>query len=213
VSKIGTLRSALLELLEEHRRDGALPTSARFLFYELIARGIISKQPTGKRRADQDMSDALTDLREDGDIPWGWIADETRSLAGSKEQRKSITRSTRMGSHQEVTSGLGRRSFLPWWRSAMTVMTTCTTAKPGDRPRRKRIILDTANPDQFSRCLICGKAMKPNEEQFIRGWRSPRGGEQRFMIMHRSCRDKLATKETEETSTERIYGDCKIYCV
>jgi hypothetical protein len=67
-------------LLGEHRRDGALPTSARFLFYELVARGIISKQPTGKRRADQDMNDALTDLRENGDVPWDLITDETRSL-------------------------------------------------------------------------------------------------------------------------------------
>ena len=26
------------------------------------------------------MSDALTDLRENGDVPWEWIVDETRSL-------------------------------------------------------------------------------------------------------------------------------------
>jgi hypothetical protein len=80
VSKASQLRAALLALLEEHRRDGALPTSGRFLFYELVARGIISKQPTGKRRADQDMTEALTQLREGGDIPWDWIVDETRSL-------------------------------------------------------------------------------------------------------------------------------------
>ena len=43
-SKIGSLRLALLELLEEHERDNALPTSARFLFYELVQRGILSKQ-------------------------------------------------------------------------------------------------------------------------------------------------------------------------
>jgi hypothetical protein len=80
MSKIGTLRSALLELLAEHQRDDALPTSGRFLFYELVARKIISKHPTGKRRADQDMTEALTQLRESGDIPWNWIVDETRSL-------------------------------------------------------------------------------------------------------------------------------------
>jgi hypothetical protein len=80
VSKVAQLREALLALLEEHRRDGALPTSGRFLFYELVARRIISKQPTGKRRADQDMTEALTQLRENGDIPWNWIVDETRSL-------------------------------------------------------------------------------------------------------------------------------------
>jgi hypothetical protein len=31
-SKIGVLRATLLALLEEHERDGALPTSARFLY-------------------------------------------------------------------------------------------------------------------------------------------------------------------------------------
>jgi hypothetical protein len=80
VSKIGRLRDALRELLAEHQRDDALPTSARFLFYELIQRGVIPKHPTGRRRADQDMLDALTDIREDGRIPWDWIIDETRSL-------------------------------------------------------------------------------------------------------------------------------------
>jgi hypothetical protein len=79
-SKIGRLREALLALLAEHQRDDALPTSGRFLFYELIVRAIISKHPTGKRRADQDMTEALTQLRENGDVPWDWIVDETRSL-------------------------------------------------------------------------------------------------------------------------------------
>lgn len=80
-SKIGALRQALRELLAGHERAGELPTSARFLFYELVGRGILSKEKKPKgRRPDQDMSDALTDLREDGEVPWGWIADETRSL-------------------------------------------------------------------------------------------------------------------------------------
>ena len=81
MSKAARLRKALLILLEEHRRDGALPTSARFLFYELVARGIISKEKSGARRPDQDMNDALTDLRESAQIPWDWIVDESRSLA------------------------------------------------------------------------------------------------------------------------------------
>jgi len=79
-SKIGRLRTVLLELLAEHQRDDALPTSARFLFYELVQKGVISKEKTGARRPDQDMNDALTDLRESGQVPWEWIVDETRSL-------------------------------------------------------------------------------------------------------------------------------------
>jgi hypothetical protein len=81
MSKIGDLRSALKTLLEEHVRDGTIPTSGRFLFYELVTRGIISKEKKGQgRRPDQDMTDALVDLREDGEIPWHWIIDETRSM-------------------------------------------------------------------------------------------------------------------------------------
>jgi hypothetical protein len=84
-SRAGTkkhrLRTTLLELLAEHERDGALPTSNRFLFYELVQRGLISKQrQTPGRRPDQDMNDALTSLREDGSVPWEWIVDETRSM-------------------------------------------------------------------------------------------------------------------------------------
>jgi hypothetical protein len=79
-SKIEALRQALRRLYAERLADGMLPTSARFLFYELIAAGVISKHPIGKRRADQDMIDALTDLRNNGAIPWDAIIDETRSL-------------------------------------------------------------------------------------------------------------------------------------
>jgi hypothetical protein len=95
VSKIGNLRLALLELLAEHESDEALPTSARFLFYELVGRGLISKEkkPGGGRRPDQDMSDALTDVRESGEIPWDWIVDETRSVEnflGAPSIRESV---------------------------------------------------------------------------------------------------------------------------
>jgi hypothetical protein len=80
LSAIETLRRALIALLDEHRADGALPTIARFLFYELVQRRIVSKEKTGARRADQNMIDALTDIREDGRVPWNDIVDETREL-------------------------------------------------------------------------------------------------------------------------------------
>ena len=80
MSKIGALRDLLVALLQEHERDGALPTSARFLFYELVQRGQLSKTSTGARRPDQNLHDALTDIRESGHVPWDWIVDETRSL-------------------------------------------------------------------------------------------------------------------------------------
>jgi hypothetical protein len=85
-SKAGRLQRACLNLYLEHLRDGALPTSGRFLFYELEDRGIV---PKAYRKADgtpcartpaQDISDALTHLREGGLIPWEHIVDETRTL-------------------------------------------------------------------------------------------------------------------------------------
>lgn len=80
ITKAGRLQRALLERLREHEREGMLPTSGRFLFYELVQAGVVSKARTGARRADQDTLDALTQLREAELVPWDWIVDETREL-------------------------------------------------------------------------------------------------------------------------------------
>jgi hypothetical protein len=77
-TKVGKVRTALMYLLDQHRGDGALPTSVRFLFYELVMQRIVAKE--GKR-PDKIVSEALTDLRERGLVPWGDIVDETRELS------------------------------------------------------------------------------------------------------------------------------------
>ena len=87
-TKAGRLQRACLRLLLEHEATGAIPTSIRFLFYELLDQGVIPKvyrDKTGaekKRTPSQDISDAVTVLREldSHAIPWGWIVDETRTL-------------------------------------------------------------------------------------------------------------------------------------
>src|SRR5215208_7784260 len=85
-TKAGRLQRACLELLREHEADGAIPTSIRFLFYELLDRGAIPKvyrKPDGtegKRTPGQDIADAVKVLRETGKVPWSWIVDETRTL-------------------------------------------------------------------------------------------------------------------------------------
>jgi hypothetical protein len=76
-SKIGQVRIALMALLDQHLRDEAIPTSVRFLFYELVARRIVAKSG---ERPDKIVSQALTWLRERGQVPWEWIVDETRSV-------------------------------------------------------------------------------------------------------------------------------------
>jgi hypothetical protein len=81
-SKAERLQRAAYEVLLEHERDGALPTSNRFLFYELFQRGVLSKSKTRAtgRRPDQDLSDASFRLRDARVVPWSWIVDETGEL-------------------------------------------------------------------------------------------------------------------------------------
>ena len=90
-SKIEVLRQHLRRLYAEHVRDAMIPTSARFLFYELVGVKIISKQATGALRSDQDMLDALTDLRNSREIPWDAIVDETRSLTADQVRDHRLT--------------------------------------------------------------------------------------------------------------------------
>ncbi len=77
----GYLQRICLELYQEHRREGTLPTSLRFLFYELEGRGIVAKSYPGKTTTgSQEVSRAFMVLREEGLVPWGDIVDESRSL-------------------------------------------------------------------------------------------------------------------------------------
>lgn len=79
-TKAGRLQRAALRRLLAHQAAGEIPTSGRFLFYELEHEGVVSKVTTGVRRSDQDLIDALLQLRLRGIVPWDWIVDETRSL-------------------------------------------------------------------------------------------------------------------------------------
>ena len=69
-SKAGHLQRHCLKLLAEHQRDGAIPTSGRFLFYELVSRSVVPKDhyvdENGKKKSRtpaQDVADALWHLR------------------------------------------------------------------------------------------------------------------------------------------------------
>jgi len=77
----GKLQRACLALMAEHERDGAIPTSIRFLFYELVQRGVVPKSRAGSRQPSQYVSEALMWLRNAGLIPWEWLVDETRNLS------------------------------------------------------------------------------------------------------------------------------------
>lgn len=91
-TKAGRTQREVLELLGRHADDEyGLPTTIRFVFYELEQVGLATKpsaddtRPNRRRSkgwppGQQDITDAVTHLRENGIIPWDWIADEQRQL-------------------------------------------------------------------------------------------------------------------------------------
>jgi hypothetical protein len=106
----GKLQRIVLELLREHERQGedGLPTNARFLGYELIQRGVLSKQKTGARRGDQVLHEALTHLRKVGIIPWEWITDETRPLSDYTGWRTLADAAAATAEHSRLDPWKGR---------------------------------------------------------------------------------------------------------
>jgi hypothetical protein len=75
----GRLQRMILARLHEHEETDGLPTSVRFIWYEL--KDQLPERPKSHRRLwSQDISAALMDLREDKLVPWSWIEDETKRL-------------------------------------------------------------------------------------------------------------------------------------
>jgi hypothetical protein len=78
---------ALARLREKYDLD-EIRTSIRFLFYELEQASQLSKRvinldgTEGKRKPAQNLTDAVTRLRETGLVPWDWIVDDSRSVSG-----------------------------------------------------------------------------------------------------------------------------------
>jgi hypothetical protein len=82
----GRIQRMALKKMQDKDAAGEIPTSIRFVFYELEQAGELSKRvlkldgSEGKRKPTQDLTDALTHLRELGLVPWDWIVDESRSV-------------------------------------------------------------------------------------------------------------------------------------
>lgn len=81
------MQRLVLGLLLSHLDNEEIPTSGRFIFYELEGLGHVRKSRRGESRRgtaedprEQEVTDALTVLRENGVVPWTWIVDETRTL-------------------------------------------------------------------------------------------------------------------------------------
>jgi hypothetical protein len=74
----GQLREELRRRCLAHYEAGEIPTSNRFLYYELKQGN--PELIRGGVRPDGPVIVALTELRQDGTIPWDWIVDETRDV-------------------------------------------------------------------------------------------------------------------------------------
>jgi hypothetical protein len=85
-TKKGRGQRLVLDLLLEHQdQEDGLPTSIRFVFYELEQAGDATKLGETRRShgwppGSQDIVDYVRDLREFGVVPWNWIVDETRTI-------------------------------------------------------------------------------------------------------------------------------------
>jgi hypothetical protein len=86
-SLAGRMQREVLAVLRRHQAAGELPTSGRFVFYELEGAGVVRKSNQGESHRgstgdprEQEVTDALFYLREHGIVPWSWIEDETRHL-------------------------------------------------------------------------------------------------------------------------------------
>jgi hypothetical protein len=82
----GKLQRIAYQWLKDKEAKDEIPTSLRFLFYELENAGHVSKNTVkldgtpGKRPPAADMTAAVTVLRKLGKVPWDWIVDESRDV-------------------------------------------------------------------------------------------------------------------------------------
>src|SRR5579872_5099205 len=86
-SAAGRMRTHVRRLIQQHREAGTIPTNSRFLYYELVQMGVAKKNTVkvvnGKEkkvRGDLPVINALTQLRESGEVDWDEISDESRRL-------------------------------------------------------------------------------------------------------------------------------------
>jgi hypothetical protein len=74
------MRELVMILVREHEKDGTLPTNGRFLFYEGEARGYWPKSWNRSSSPAAQVTGALSQLRQSGEVPWEAIIDETRQV-------------------------------------------------------------------------------------------------------------------------------------
>src|SRR5262249_47818967 len=68
-AEVEARREALLDIIEDGR-----PMTVRQVFYQATVRGLVEKAETGYSKVQTD----LTLMRRSGDLPYNWLADNTR---------------------------------------------------------------------------------------------------------------------------------------
>lgn len=68
--EMGAIRAAMHTTLQEIQ-----PATVRQLYYQLVSRGVVGKTETEYKST---VGRLLTEMRRDGTIPYGWVADNTR---------------------------------------------------------------------------------------------------------------------------------------
>ena len=66
--------------LREGSPSGRALTTTRFLFYRLVAKGIVAKESSGARRPDQDVSVVLSQLKWAGAVEFSEVVDRSRRV-------------------------------------------------------------------------------------------------------------------------------------
>lgn len=109
----GRMQRIALGALLAHRDADELPTSGRFIFYELEQRGHVRKSRRGESRRgtaddprEQELIDALGWLRRHEVVPWNWIVDESRTLFPAVRTADSVA--------DYLTDSVDRARLNPW---------------------------------------------------------------------------------------------------
>ena len=111
-SSAAALREAVHQRLLDHAANSELPTSNRFILYELrqAAGPLYGHKSRGQGRSeDQNLSDAVMWLRANGVVPWDWIVNETRSLSrtGNSPSLPMVSRNRRARNSRPSDAPLG----------------------------------------------------------------------------------------------------------
>ena len=92
----GRMQRLVLQVQLEYEAAGELPTSGRFVFYEMETAGLVRKSSRGESRRgsgddprEQEVTDALIWLRDKGVVPWTGLRTRPANCTSGNTPRRS----------------------------------------------------------------------------------------------------------------------------